>query len=51
MIHSGLHDGGVPMKSGKQVHTAWPLDSLQTLFGPQGDGKHGFLEMTGSSTI
>jgi len=40
--HSGLHDGGLPRKLGWQEHTARPLVTRHTLFGPQGDGSHGF---------
>lgn len=40
--HSGLHDGGLPKKLGWQEHTAWPLVTLHTLFGPHGDGSQGF---------
>jgi hypothetical protein len=39
--HSGLHDGGLPTKLGWQEHTAWPLVTLHTLFGPHGDGSQG----------
>lgn len=47
-VHSGLQPGGLPIYSGKQEHTACPLTSLHWLFGPQGDGLHGFL---GASTF
>lgn len=43
--HSGLHDGGVPIKLGTQVQTAWPFTALHWLFGPHGDGLHGFISM------
>lgn len=46
ILHSGLQSGGDPLKSGKQVHTACPLFSLQLLFGPQGDGVHGRVGVT-----
>jgi hypothetical protein len=42
--HSGLHDGGLPKKFGWQEHTAWPLVMRHTLFGPHGDGSHGFCD-------
>lgn len=41
--HSGRHVGGLPMYPGTQVHTACPLTSLHWLFGPQGEGWHGFV--------
>lgn len=47
--HSGRQAGGVPRNSDWQVHTAWSLDTLQILFGPHGDGMHGFLLITGKS--
>lgn len=40
--HSGLQEGGAPIKPGTQEHTACPLMSLHWLFDPQGDGLHGF---------
>lgn len=42
LMHSGLHAGGLPTNSGKQVQTGAPLASLQSAFGPQGDGWQGF---------
>lgn len=42
-IHSGLHDGGLPLKPGWQEQTGIPLLILHILFGPQGDGWQGFL--------
>ena len=42
IIHSGLHVGGILMYSGKHEHVGWLLFILQILFGPQGDGRHGF---------
>lgn len=41
--HSGLQPGGLPIYSSKQVQTACSLFTRHWLFGPQGDGKHGFL--------
>lgn len=41
--HSGLQSGGLPIKSGIHVHTAWPLTSLHWLFCPHGDGIQGLL--------
>lgn len=40
-MHSGRHDGGVPMKPFSQVQTLCPLTARQILFGPHGDGWHG----------
>lgn len=39
--HSGLHNGGDPIKFDIHEHTAWLLISLHWLFGPQGEGLHG----------
>lgn len=47
MVHSGLHAGGAPMLLGAHEQAAWPLISLHWLFGPHGEGWHGF-ETTGS---
>lgn len=41
--HSGLQFGGEPMKVCRQEQTAWSLISLHWLFGPQGEGWHGFV--------
>lgn len=41
-MHSGLQVGGVPKNPNTQEQTGWPLISLQTLFGPHGEGEHGF---------
>lgn len=43
VTHSGLQVGGLPMYPTAHEQTAWPLISLHWLFGPQGDGLHGFL--------
>lgn len=43
IVHSGLQDGGLPMKSGKHEHTDCPLIDLHWLLGPQGDGLQGRL--------
>lgn len=40
--HSGRQFGGAPKKSGWQEHTARPLLMRQILFGPHGEGSHGF---------
>lgn len=49
--HSGLQFGGLPMYVGWHEHTAWPLTSLHWLFGPQGDGLHGFFGSTTTAVI
>lgn len=41
--HSGRHEGGFPVYSGRQEHTALPETTRHWLFGPQGDGIHGFV--------
>lgn len=41
-MHSGRHVGGEPTKPVRHEHTACPLISRHWLFGPQGDGWHGF---------
>lgn len=46
--HSGRHIGGEPTNDGKQVQIAWPLYSRHLLFGPHGEGTHGFV-CTGST--
>lgn len=43
VVHSGRHMGGFPMKDGKHEHTAWLLSSLHWLFGPHGEGIHGYI--------
>lgn len=43
VVHSGLQVGGLPKYPGKQEHTACSLITRQTLFGPQGEGLHGFV--------
>lgn len=40
--HSGRQNGGLPEYPGTQEQIAWPFASRHWLFGPQGDGKHGF---------
>lgn len=42
-IHSGLQFGGLPRKPDKQEQTAWSLNSLHWLFGPQGVGLQGWV--------
>lgn len=50
MVHSGLHDGGIPIKSGKQEQTGDSLIVLQREFGPHGDGtQEGGLSVVNSS--
>lgn len=39
--HSGLQDGGVPIKSVLHEHTACLFISRHILFGPHGDGLQG----------
>lgn len=46
-VHSGLQDGGLPMYPGTHEHTACWFIVRHWLFGPQGDGLHGF-STTGS---
>jgi len=41
--HSGLHVGGLPMYPVRHEHTACPFISRHWLFGPQGDGLHGWV--------
>lgn len=48
ITHSGLQFGGEPRWLGKHLHTARSSLTLQTLFEPHGDGKHGF---TGRSNL
>jgi len=38
ITHSGLHDGGEPMKSGKQEHTGTPFCIWHCELGPHGVG-------------
>lgn len=40
--HSGLQFGGDPWYSGRHEHTAFPFFSMHLLFGPHGDGVHGW---------
>lgn len=40
-MHSGLQDGGLPMKPCTHEHTACSLMTRHWLLGPQGDGLHG----------
>lgn len=41
VTHSGLQEGGVPIKFCRHEQTAKPFWTLQTLLGPQGLGWHG----------
>lgn len=43
ITHSGLHNGGDPMKPWIHEHIAWSLNTLHWLLGPHGDGWHGFV--------
>lgn len=49
LIHSGLHMGGTPTKLGKQEHEGESLTTLHSALGPQGDGWHGFIGLSGIS--
>ena len=50
MVHSGRHDGGIPIKSGRQEQTGDSLIVLQSEFGPHGDGtQEGGLSVVNSS--
>lgn len=40
-VHSGLQEGGVPMKLGTQEHTACSFITRQILLDPQGEGLQG----------
>jgi len=51
VVHSGRHIGGFPIKYGKQEHTAWLLSSLHWLFGPHGEGVHGYIGSICVTTI
>lgn len=48
-IHSGRQAGGLPINPGIHVHIAWLLKLWHRLFGPQGDGLHGFSMTIGSA--
>lgn len=52
MVHSGLQFGGEPKKLGKQLQ-AGPLlaTTVHWLFGPQGEGWHGFSGTAGTSLM
>lgn len=43
IVHSGWQLGGLPMYSCKHEQTAWSLTSRHWLYGPHGDGTHGFM--------
>jgi len=49
-VHSGRQLGGYPMKVGKHVQIGWLFTFRHWLFGPQGEGEHGFC-ITGSCSI
>ena len=49
--HSGRQLGGEPVKLGIQEQMAWPFISLHWLWGPQGEGWHGFLSTIGEIAI
>lgn len=44
--HSGLHNGGVPLKLGRQEQLDWPFILRHRLLGPHGDGSHGFVGLS-----
>lgn len=44
-IHSGLQDGGAPIRPGWQEQTACPSVTRQILFWPQGEGLHGSISI------
>lgn len=46
IVHSGRHEGGVPINEGKHEQTAWLLTVRQSLFGPHGLGLHGCVTVT-----
>lgn len=41
--HCGLHNGGIPLKLGRQEQLDWPFTLRHRLLGPHGDGSHGFV--------
>lgn len=43
ITHSGRHEGGVPLYSGRQEQTTLFELTRHWLFGPQGFGSHGFV--------
>lgn len=43
LVHSGRQFGGAPINSGIQVHDGDSLMAWQIAFGPQGEGKQGFI--------
>lgn len=51
VMHSGLHEGGVPKYPGTQEHTACPFTSRHWLLGPQGLGTHWFLGISSETKI
>lgn len=51
-MHSGRHPSyGFPMYSGKHEHEPAPFCSLQTAFGPHGEGVHGVGLSVGVSVL
>lgn len=44
-VHSGRQAGGAPRYPATQEQTGCWLITRQTLFGPQGEGEQGFLDM------
>lgn len=51
IVHSGRHEGGLPMYVGRQEQTAWLLISLHWLFCPHGLGLQGRVFATGTMCI
>ena len=49
--HSGLQDGGLPMKPGEQEQTACWFTVRHWLFGPHGDGSQGFLGVSATTKL
>lgn len=47
--HSGRQDGGVPWYPGLQEQTARSFMTRQILYGPHGDGVHGFCGRNGAA--
>lgn len=49
--HSGLHDGGVPIYSGRHEHDGTPLMSRHCEYGPQGEGTHGLTTIVSAGGV
>lgn len=46
IVHSGRHEGGLPIYPWTHLHIAMPLTSWQWLLGPHGDGEQGFVTIS-----